>query len=146
MVSQEEIEQRMREVLAERDAEKEMGEGMEFSAQDLTQLFEKIMNPKKTYGVITKDLKTSNLDKFSAAKVISIKSIAKDFGVFKEAFGLENDIWIRAVSDSIDADAEIMQAASQGFAAKLLDTFVTMKRESRIVSRLEKEKRGLIFK
>lgn len=128
------------------EREEQTGEPIQFTSQDLVQLFEKIMKPDQGYGVITKDLKTSNLDAKTIQKVTALKSIAKDFIVFRDSFELDGDRWISATLNSIDADAEVMCSASQGLAAKLLDTFVTMKRESRIVSRLDKSKKGEIFK
>jgi uncharacterized protein (UPF0335 family) len=131
-------------ILKEREGQ--VSEPLQFTSQDLVQLFERIMKQQKDYGVITKDMKTSNLDAKTVNKVVALKSIAKDFNVFSESFDLGDDIWIKATLDSIDADAEVICAASQGFMAKLLDTFVTIRRESRVASRLDKEKKGEIFK
>jgi len=143
-VNWEEAAKQFEQILQER--EEQVGEPIRFSSQDLVQLFERIMKPEKSYEVITKDLKTSNLDTKNIEKVVVLKSIAKDFMIFRESFQLNNDRWIDATLDSINADAEVICAASQGFMAKLLNTFVTMKRESRIVSRLDKSKKGDIFK
>lgn len=121
-------------------------EGVEYTSEDMFGLFDKIMQPKKPYGVITKDVKTSNLDKTNSQKVIILKSIAKDFGVYTNAFELNRDVWINATTDSIDADAEVICAVSQGYLAKLLDTFVTAKKEAKVISEFKGEKKGLIFK
>lgn len=142
-MDQKEFEEKLREFFAEKEVEKTSEP--EYTAEDLTQLFEKIMQPKRDYGVVTKDLKTSNLDKLTAKKITIIKSIAKDFGVFAVAFDLLEDKWVNAVKISIDGDAEIMQAASQGLSAKLLDTFVTLKKESKFITKVEKEG-GLRFR
>jgi hypothetical protein len=143
-VNWEDAKKQLENILQER--EEQTGEPIHFTSQDLVQLFERIMRPEKAFNVITKDLKTSNLDKKNIDKVVALKSIAKDFYVFRKSFSLENDIWVDATINSIDADAEVICAASQGSNAKLLDTFVTMKRESKISSRLDKEKKGEIFK
>jgi len=139
------IRRRMEEIMAAQEISRNTGD-IEYASEDMYQLFDKIMQPKKDYGVITKDVKTSNLDKLNSQKVTILKSIAKDFGVYAQVFNLEEDGWINATISSIDADAEVICAVSQGFLAKLLETFVTAKKESRVISKFEGEKRGLIFK
>jgi len=145
MVDWKEAREYLKELMAEQEIA-EAGERIDLSPTQLIQLFSKIIQPEKKYNVITKDLKTSNLDKEMFKRIIFAKSIAKDFSIFQESFELEDDKWIKAVFDSIDADAEIICSASQGLLAKLLETIITLRRTEERRIAFEKEKRGLIFK
>lgn len=121
-------------------------------AEDNVQLLDKTSTPVRDFGVLSRDVKTANLD-FKTAKEVSILlSIAKDFDVFDDAFDLENDgnaqRWIKATQDAITGDAIIKCCVSQGLKGKLLDMLVTSRRVTQADIRqspLEKKKRFGIF-
>lgn len=156
-----EVEQYIEQLKKEADVQRTIKDTMQFSARDLTQLFEKFAEPeaiKRDEDSVSREINTANFDNETYLIVATMLSIRKDFVQFKKQFlnienikpedvnAMDSDqkadyidkqkalIWVDSIIETIGSDAIIFAAASKGREGWLGNLIITSKRIGEVVS------------